>query len=128
MKKIVFLVLLATVISCILFAQTTPPTTTVNGTLGFYSGNIVVKSGTTTYYTRGLGRLVGFIDGFKEGAQVTMEGYVSAPTVEGQTERFFSPVKLTLNGKAYDLWPATTAYSRMGNSSLHGRTDRGSRR
>jgi hypothetical protein len=114
MKKIVLLVLLAAATGSIMFAQTTPPaTTTISGTLGFYSGSIVVRSGTTIYYTRGLGRLVGFIDGFKEGAQVTMEGYVSAPRTEGQTERFFSPIKLTLNGKVYDLAPARTAQPKM---------------
>jgi hypothetical protein len=126
MKKIVLLVFLAAVTGSILFAQTTP-TTTVNGTLGFYSGRIVVRSGTTIYYTRGLDRLVGFIDGFKEGAQVTIEGYVSVPTIEEQTERMLSPVKLSLSGRVYDLWPAATAYSRMGNLLSSGRTGKGRR-
>jgi len=120
MKKIVLLVLLAAATGGMLFAQTAN-TTTVNGTLGFYNGSIVVRSGTTIYYTRGLDRLVGFIDGFKEGAQVTIEGYVPAPRLEGQTERVLSPVKLTLNGKVYELQSAATAYSRMGNTMM-GRT------
>ncbi|MDR2922855.1 MAG: hypothetical protein LBU85_05885 [Treponema sp.] len=118
MKKIVLLALLAAATGGILFAQTAPAATTVNGTLGFYAGSIVVRSGTTIYYTRGLDRLVGFIDGFKEGAQVTIEGYVSAPRTEGQTERVLFPVKLTLNGKVYDLWPAAAANARMGRPML----------
>ena len=101
MKKMVLLVLLTAAAGGILFAQTRT-TTTVTGTLGIHGGRIVVKSGTTIYYTSGLGRLVGFVDGFKDGAQVTMEGYASEPK-EGQTERFFHPVKLTFNGKDYDM-------------------------
>ena len=106
MKKMVLLVLLTAAAGGILFAQSTP-TTTVSGTLGIHAGRIVVRSGTTIYYTSRLGRLVGFVDGFKDGAQVTMEGYASEPR-EGQTGRFFHPIKLTLNGKDYDLGPART--------------------
>jgi hypothetical protein len=105
MKKIVFLVFLSFIVCGITFAQTTPPITTVNGILGLNGGRIVLRSGDTTYYTRALERFVGFIDGLKDGAQVTIEGYVSSPSPEGVTERLLFPVKLTLNGKVYEVGP-----------------------
>lgn len=115
MKKTVFIFLLATAAGGILFAQTPPETSTVSGTLGLSAGRIVVKSGTLVYYTRGLERLIGFIDGLKDGAQVTIEGYVPVPVTEGQTERFISPVKLTLNGKSYEVGRAMAAPSPGGS-------------
>jgi hypothetical protein len=118
MKKIVLLALFVVVTGGIIFAQTAPVTTTINGTVGLSGGRIVVKSGTTTYYTRGLERYVGFIDSFKDGAQVTLEGYVSAPSLEGETERLFFPVKLTVNGKTYEVGPVMTAYPSLGNRRM----------
>jgi hypothetical protein len=103
MKKIVLLFLLAAVVCGGVFAQATTPTTTIRGTLGLSAGRISVVSGNITYYVRGLGRLVGFIDGLKEGAQVSLEGYASAPAIEGQRDRTFYPVTLTLNGKNYEV-------------------------
>ena len=122
MKKMVLFVLLAAAAGGILFAQTTPATTTtVTGTLGIHAGRIVVKSGTTIYNTSRLGRLVGFVDGFKDGAQVTMEGY-AGPSREGQAERSFVPVKLTLNGKEYDLGPARTSSANTRPNTKTGNT------
>jgi hypothetical protein len=103
MKKIVLLCLLAVVIGGSLFAQTNTSTTAIRGTLGLSGGRISVVSGNITYYVRGLGRFVGFIDGLKEGAQVSLEGYATAPTIEGQKDRLFYPVTLTLNGKNYEV-------------------------
>jgi hypothetical protein len=128
MKKLVLFSLLALVSGGILFAQTVTPTSTINGTLGLNSGAIVLKSGNMTYYPRGLGRYVGFIDGLKDGAQVTVEGYVSAPSLEGQTERLLFPVKLTVNGKVYEVgqtiaaYPGLTRSSRMGRGGSPGRS------
>jgi hypothetical protein len=126
MKKIVLLAFWAMVASGIIFAQTVPASTTINGTIGLNAGKIAVKSGTTTYYTRGLERFIGFIDGLKDGAQVTLEGYVSAPSIESETERLFFPVKLTIDGKSYEVGPTMTAYPeygnhRMGRGGYHGR-------
>jgi hypothetical protein len=103
MKKIVLLFLLAAVFCGGVFAQAAAPTTTIRGTLGLSAGRISVVSGNITYYVRGLARFVGFIDGLKEGAQVALEGYASAPAVEGQRDRAFYPVTLTLNGKNYEV-------------------------
>ena len=106
MKKMTFFVLVATIVCGLAFAQTPSGTTTVNGTLGLSGGRIVLRSGDTSYFVRGLERFVGFIDGLKEGAQATIEGYVSPPSLEGATERLLFPVKLTLDGKDYEVGPA----------------------
>ena len=112
MKKIVLFVFLTAAAGGILVAQTSAPapTVTIRGTLGLSSGRIAVKSGSLSYYVRGLERLIGFIDGLKDGAQVSLEGYASVPSIEGQTERLFYPVKLTLNGKDYEVGSAQAAY------------------
>ncbi|MDR2701370.1 MAG: hypothetical protein LBB72_02955 [Spirochaetaceae bacterium] len=103
MKKIALLCLLAAVIGGSVFAQSNIPITTIRGTLGLSNGRISVVSGNITYYVRGLERFVGFIDGLKEGAQVSLDGYAAAPAIEGQKDRLFYPVKLTLNGKNYEV-------------------------
>jgi hypothetical protein len=103
MKKIVLLCLLTAIIGGSIFAQSNAPTTTIRGTLGLSNGRVAVVSGNITYYVRGLVRFVGFIDGLKEGAQVSLDGYASAPRVEGQKDRLFYPVTLTLNGKTYEV-------------------------
>jgi hypothetical protein len=125
MKKIAFLVLLALMAYGIAFAQTAPATTTVNGTLGLSGGRIILKSGDTSYYTRGLERFIGFIDGLKEGAQVAIEGYVSPPSREGATERLLFPVKLTLNGKDYEVGPSIAGHWDRQHPMAPGRTGRG---
>ncbi|MDR2596096.1 MAG: hypothetical protein LBC76_02125 [Treponema sp.] len=108
MKKIVLLCLLAAIICGSVFAQTAPPaTTTIKGALGLSAGRIAVVSGDVTYYVRGLERFVGFIDGLKEGAQVSIEGYASTLAFEGQKGRFFYPITLTLNGKNYEVGSPT---------------------
>jgi len=103
MKKIVLFCLFTAIIGGGVFAQTNTPTTSIRGTLGLSNGRISVISNNITYYVRGLERYVGFIDGLKEGAQVLIDGYASVPTVEGQTDRLFRAVKLTLNGKTYEV-------------------------
>jgi len=104
MKKIVLLCLFTAIIGGSIFAQSnTAATTTIQGTLGLSGGRISVVSGNITYYVGGLQRFVGFIDGLKEGAQVSLSGYAAAPAVEGQQGRAFYPVTLTLNGKTYEV-------------------------
>jgi len=107
MKKVVLTCLLAAIIGGSIFAQTNTPTTTIRGTLGLSGGRISVVSGNITYYVSGLSRFVGFIDGLKEGAQVSLDGYSTAPTIEGQNYRTFYPVTLTLNGKTYEVGSPT---------------------
>jgi hypothetical protein len=63
---------------------------------------IAVVSGDTTWLVRGLNRYVGFIDGLKEGAQVTLEGYaISSP--RNDKIKSLQAQKMTLNGKDYEL-------------------------
>jgi hypothetical protein len=105
MKTLVLFVLLTIFTGGIIFAQTEPAMITVNGTLELNDGMILLKSGRTTYLTRGLERLIGYIDGLKEGSQVTIEGYTSGP-LDGQTTNFdrkLRPVKLTHDGKIYEV-------------------------
>ncbi|MDR2398699.1 MAG: hypothetical protein LBD74_08085 [Spirochaetaceae bacterium] len=73
----------------------------VTGALALRTGRIVLEAGGETYYVRGLSRFVGFIDGLKEGAKVTVEGYVYGDGFSS----WLQPVKLTLNGKDYEVAP-----------------------
>jgi len=117
MKKVVLMCLFVAVIGGSIFAQSNSPTTNVRGTLGLSGGRISIVSGNITYYVSGLSRFVGFIDGLKEGAQVSLDGYATAPTVEGQNYRSFYPVTLTLNGKSYEVGSPTAATTALGRSS-----------
>jgi len=77
-------------------------TVKVEGKLALVNGMIAVQSGGKTYYVSGLNRLIGFIDGLKEGASVKLEGYAVA--LPGAPEYLHLRVtKLTFNGKDYDL-------------------------
>jgi hypothetical protein len=86
-----------------------PPaeTVTVNGTLQLVEGRIALVADGKTYYTNGpFQRLIGFIDGLKEGAAVRLEG--PATTVPlNPNARFLWVTKLTFNGKTYDF-PSTS--------------------
>jgi hypothetical protein len=125
MKKLVLLCLFIAVICGSTFAQSNTPTTNIKGTLGLSNGRISVVSGNITYYVKGLERFVGFIDGLKEGAQVSIDGYAAAPTIEGQKDRLFRAVKLTLNGKTYEVGSPDAA--NMTNSRNGKRTGTGPR-
>ena len=75
---------------------------TVRGNLTIAGGMIAIKSDDITYFAAGLNRFTGFIDGLKEGANVTLEGMAMAGP--GETKNKFLHVqKMTLNGKEYDL-------------------------
>ncbi|QQO10597.1 hypothetical protein [Breznakiella homolactica] len=77
-------------------------TTKVSGKLALVNGMIAVQDGGTTYYVNGLGRLVGFIDGLKEGATVNLEGY--AFPIQGAPEyQHLRLTSFTFNGKTYDM-------------------------
>ena len=75
---------------------------TISGSMIVANGFPALKSGDVTYFVSGISRLVGFIDGLKEGAQVTIEGQARAVSQDGKL-KFLSPKKMTLNGKNYDL-------------------------
>ena len=75
---------------------------TVSGNLTIANGMIALKSGDITYLTRGLGRYVGFIDGIKDGAAVSVEGLSFSPPDKSDV-KFLRIEKLTIGGKDYDL-------------------------
>jgi hypothetical protein len=80
-------------------------TSTITGKLELINGNIAVKNGDTVYYPIGLDRLIGFVDGLKEGAEVSLEGWSFGASRDTEYRRFLVS-KLTLNGKEYsDLLP-----------------------
>jgi hypothetical protein len=79
-------------------------TASVSGPLSIINGRIAVQSDGTVFYAAGIQRFVGFIDGLKEGAQVTLDGYVRGLREESAKMLFVT--KLTLNGKSYDTVPA----------------------
>ena len=79
-------------------------TVTVSGGLIVAYGSPAVKSGDVTYLVKGINRLVGFVDGLKEGAQVTVEGPAITSPRDSKL-KVLRPAKLTLNGKTYDLAP-----------------------
>ncbi|MFZ2636182.1 MAG: hypothetical protein WAZ99_08275 [Rectinemataceae bacterium] len=75
---------------------------TVEGTLELTSGGIAVKQGDNTYYVMGLNRLVGFVDGLKEGAKVKLEGYAFAVGTS-KTEFTFHTLTLGIGDRTIDL-------------------------
>jgi len=77
-------------------------TVTVSGTMVVAQGRPALKSGDITYFVSGISQLIGFIDGLKEGAQVTFEG-VATTSPSDNSIKFLSPSKLTINGKVYEL-------------------------
>jgi hypothetical protein len=100
MKKIGFVLVITLVVIGTVFAQNWGnrgglQSVTVNGTLQLQNGQIVVASGNTIYYCPIIGRYVGFIDGLKEGSNVTVEGFAYGNMLQ--------PTKLTADGKSYDF-------------------------
>jgi hypothetical protein len=96
-------------------------TATVSGTLQLQNGTISVVNGNTIYYVPALERFIGFIDGLKEGAQVSIDGYAAPNT------NYLQAVKLTIGGKSYDLvvaGPQGTPYNGYG-PGVYGHRGRG---
>jgi hypothetical protein len=74
----------------------------VSGNLTIAQGMIAIVSGETTWLVRGLNRYVGFIDGLKEGATVTLEGY-AMPVSSDKNIKSLWVQKMSFNGKDYEL-------------------------
>jgi hypothetical protein len=74
----------------------------VSGNLTIAQGRIALVKDGITYLTSGLNRWVGFVDGLKEGAQVTLEG-VATVNPQDSRVKMLRVHKMTLNGKEYDL-------------------------
>jgi len=75
---------------------------TVSGNLIVAHGLPALKSGDVTYIVGGISRLNGFVDGLKEGAQVTIEGKAITSPRDANL-KFLRPTNLTLSGKTYDM-------------------------
>jgi hypothetical protein len=85
----------------------------VKGTLQLRNGMIAVVDGNTSYFIPRLERYIGFIDGLKEGAKVSVEGYAS--------RNYLQPSKITINGKSYDFQSPDYGNNTLGyNYDRHG--------
>lgn len=87
---------------------------TVDGTLKLDRGVIAIESGSNFYYVPLLTRYIGFINELKEGAFVTIEGYVF--------RNMLQPVKLIIDGNSYDF-PAPGRAFVFGNQNFNRRFD-----
>ena len=67
----------------------------VTGTLQLRNGEIAVVSGNNAYFVPALTRYIGFIEGLREGAQISMTGFASG--------NYIQPTSVTANGKTYDF-------------------------
>jgi hypothetical protein len=124
MKRLVIIAILVAANLGAAFAQTTfamPDKVTISGILAFVQGRIVVQSADTAYFTGGdLDKLVGFVDGFKEGASVQIEGYVFARP--GDDMKFIRTLKVAFNGKDYEMradFQNNGYFGRMNFNSQH---------
>jgi hypothetical protein len=121
MKKILLLALTALVVSASAFAhdfrprgqngaprQAFPPAgrtgeeLTLSGKLEWINGRIAVRTEDKTYFVSGIRQLLGFVDGLKEGSELTLTGraYGASQIPE---YRFFLTEKVGFNGKEYTL-------------------------
>jgi len=82
---------------------------TVSGSLTIAHGMPAIRSGDTTYIVGRLSRLTGFIDGLREGAQVTIEGAAMASRRDSNL-KFLNPAQLTLDGRSHDLTSPIAAF------------------
>ena len=83
-------------------APPSPESVNVSGNLTIAQGMIAIIDNETTYLAMSLNRYTGFIDGLKEGATVTLEGY-ALPSPQNNKVKILNVQKMTLNGKDYDL-------------------------
>lgn len=121
MKRIVFLAFCVLAATGVVSAQAgpdpglgLPEPETISGNLGISRGMISLESGGGLYYVAGLNRFIGFIDGLKEGAAVSLTGYAfESPRLSGA--KIFRVTELRLNGKTYDLAPPAAEFRRMEN-------------
>ena len=95
----------------------------VTGPLSLSQGMIAIRQGETTYYLRRLERYVGFVDGFKEGAEVTINGTAFQGRGEGARQMLF-PTTMVLNGKTYEVAPPRSDFGGGGRGRHSGRSGR----
>ena len=95
--------------------RTPPEPVKIEGTLQLLNGQFAVASGNNTYYVPMIGRYAGFIDGLKEGSNVSFEGYVKG--------NFLRPIKMTIGEKTYDL-AVGRAFGEGRKNDFNNRNDR----
>jgi len=106
MKKLTIFLIVAVLAVGTLCAQTrsegprerrerTDNSVTMQGTLKLERGFVALESGDSVYFVPSLMRYAGFISELKEGANVSVEGYVF--------RNMLHPKKVTVAGKSYDL-------------------------
>lgn len=112
MKKLMLAMAIALAAAGIVSAQGwgASQSVSVQGTLTLQNGVIVLNSGNTVYYVPRLSRYAGFIEGLKEGAQVSVEGWQTGAG-------FLMPSKITVSGKEYEL---ANGYGGMADSGWGG--------
>ena len=91
MKRVVFVLAIALLAIGAVSAQTV----TVEGTLQLQNGKIAVATGNTFYFVPVLNQYIGFIEGLKEGARVSVLGFASGNIIQAS--------QVTINGKSYDF-------------------------
>jgi hypothetical protein len=121
MKKILLLALMALAVSMTAFAQVPRPRgqngiprqalppagklgeeLTINGKLEWVNGRIAVRTEDKTYFISGIRQLLGFVDGLKEGAELTLTGRAYGVSYIPEYG-FFRTEKVGFNGKEYTL-------------------------
>lgn len=122
MKKILLLALTALAVSAAAFARDYGPRgqdrwpcrtlvrhsnsageeLTLDGKLEWVNGRIAIKTEDKTYFVSGVQRLFGFVDGLKEGAQLTLTGRSYSVSYIPEYG-FFRAEKVSFNGKDYTL-------------------------
>jgi hypothetical protein len=60
---------------------------------------LALRADSITYYVPGIQRFVGFIDGLKDGARVTVKGYV----INTDHGDILHPYELNISGKTYEV-------------------------
>jgi FlaG/FlaF family flagellin (archaellin) len=108
MKKLIFVLAIALLAIGTVSAQSV----TVSGTLQLQNGSIAVASGSNVYFVPVLNQYIGFIDGLREGAQVSINGTVWGNSIQ--------PITVTIAGKTYDFTPNNQQGFNQGNFSNYG--------
>jgi hypothetical protein len=126
MKKIGLILALAAIACGGIFAQAAPAPAAaatvvqVSGSLSLVNGHIALKDGGKTYYLEGIQRMVGFVDGLKEGASIKAEGY-ALPMNLAPDYAFLRLTKVTFNGKSYDIAQPARPDKAAKQGAKHGR-------
>ena len=108
MKKIGFLIVIVCLAAGMASAQNwgnewgTPvqpnQAISIAGTLQLQNGVIAVVAGSNTYLVPILTQYIGFIEGLREGAQISIDGYFYGNYVQ--------PTRVVISGKSYDFTAA----------------------